>query len=72
VDVDVKGNLVWFSEVFSDRIGRFDPKANTFVEYPHPDADSDVRRIQVDRANPNRVWWSSPRHDKIGYLQTIN
>ena len=71
VDVDTKRNLVWFSEVFSDRIGRFDPRNNSFVEFPHPNADSDVRRIKIDRTNPNRVWWSSARGDKIGYIEVI-
>ena len=71
VDVDTKRNLVWFSEVFADRIARFDPGTQTFVEFPHPSADSDVRRIEVDRSNPNRVWWSSARNDKIGYIEVI-
>ena len=71
VDVDAKRNLVWFSEVYADRIGRLDPSTNTFVEFPHPDADSDVQRIEVDRNHPNRVWWASPRTDKIGYIEAI-
>jgi virginiamycin B lyase len=71
VDVDAKRNLVWFSEVFSDRIGRFDPSTNTFVEFPQPSADSDVQRIEVDRSHPNRAWWSSTRSNKIGYIEVI-
>jgi streptogramin lyase len=38
VDVDTKRNLVWFNEIFSDRIGRFDPGTNSFVEFPLPSA----------------------------------
>ena len=72
VAVDAKRNLIWFSEVFSDRIARFDPGTSTFVEFPHPSADSDVRRIEVDRSHPNRVWWSSPRNDKIGYMEVMD
>jgi streptogramin lyase len=71
VDVDTSRNLIWFSEIYSDRIGRYDPRTNTFVEYPHPDSDSDVQRVEVDRSHPNRVWWSSPRNDKIGYIEVI-
>ena len=71
VDVDTKRNLIWFSELFSDRIGRFDPKSNTFVEFPHPSSDSDVRRIEVDRNHPNRVWWSGGSSHKIGYIEVI-
>jgi len=71
VDVDAKRNLVWFSEVFSDRIVRFDPRANSFVEFPHPLADSDVQRIEIDRTHPDRVWWASARSDKIGYIEVL-
>jgi streptogramin lyase len=69
VDVDTKRNLVWFSEIFSDRIGRFDPSTNSFVEFPLPSADLDVRRIEIDRSHPNRVWWSGGHAGKIGYVE---
>jgi virginiamycin B lyase len=71
VDVDTKRNLVWFSEIFSDRISRFDPSKNSFVEFCLPSADMDVRRIQVDRSHPNRVWWSGARSGKVGYVEVI-
>ena len=71
IDVDTKGNLVWFSEIYADRIGRFDPASNTFVEFPHPIADADVRRIEIDRSHPNRVWWASARGDKVGYIEVV-
>jgi hypothetical protein len=35
------------------------------------DADSDVKRIEIDRAHPNRVWWASGGGDKIGYVEVI-
>ena len=71
VDVDTKRNLVWFSEMFTDKIGRFDPRANSFAEFPLPNSDLDVRRIEIDRSNPNRVWWSGASADKIGYIEVI-
>jgi len=71
VDVDTKRNLVWVNEIFSDRIARFDPSNNTFVEFPLPSADLDVRRIEVDRSHPNRVWWSGARAAKIGYIEVM-
>ena len=70
VDVDVKRNLVWFSEMFTDKIGRFDPRTNSFVEFPHPSSDADVRRIEVDRSHPNRVWWAGNHSGKIGFIET--
>ena len=71
VDVDTRRNLVWFSEYYSDKIGRFDPSNNSFVEFPSPSADSDMQRIEVDQNHPNRVWWAGAQSDKIGYLETI-
>jgi streptogramin lyase len=70
VDVGTKGNLVWFSEVFADKIGRFDPRNNRFVEFSQPSSDTDVRRIEVDRSHPNRVWWAGNHSGKIGYIET--
>ena len=69
LDVDTTRDLIWFSEVFADRIVRFDPSKNVFVEFPQPSADSDVRRLEVDRSRPNRVWWISTRGNKFGYIE---
>lgn len=71
VDVDTKRNLIWFSEIYADKIARFDPQTNTFIEFPLPSSDLDVRRIEIDRSNPNRVWWSGGQADKIGYIEVI-
>ncbi|OFW44458.1 MAG: hypothetical protein A3J28_05410 [Acidobacteria bacterium RIFCSPLOWO2_12_FULL_60_22] len=72
VSVDLKHNLVWVSEQWSDKLARFDPKTETFVEFPLPRPDSDVRRIEVDQSNPNRVWWSGSGSDRLGYVEVIN
>ncbi len=71
VDVDTTRNLVWFSEAFTDRITRFDPRTNSFVEFSNPSADAHVRRIEVDRSRPSRVWWAGDRTGKIGYIETV-
>ena len=71
LDVDTKNNLVWFSETFADRIARFDPLSNRFVEFPLPEADSLIQRIEVDRSRPNRVWWADARRDRIGYIEVL-
>jgi virginiamycin B lyase len=71
VDVDTERNFIWFSEIFADKIARFDPRSSTLVEFPLPGADLDVRRIEVDRSNPNRVWWAGGRSDKIGYIEVM-
>jgi len=69
LDVDTRRDLVWFSETYVDQLARYDPGRNSFVEFPLPNADSDIRRIEVDRTNPNRVWWASARHDQFGYIE---
>ena len=71
VDIDTTRNLVWFSEMLSDRIVRFDPRSKTFVEFPQLTADADVERIEIDRSHPNRVWWSGGRANKIGYIEVL-
>ena len=67
VDVDTKRNLVWFSEIFSDRLARFDPRDNSFLELPLPNADSDVRRIEIDRrpSKPSLVVQRPRRQDRL-------
>ena len=70
VAVDTKRNLIWFNERNADKIGRYDPRANTFAEFPQPNADNDGRRIRVDPTNPNRVWWDA-RIGRIGYVEVM-
>jgi len=71
VDVDKQRNQVWFSEIFSDKIGRFDPRTNSFVEFPAPSANLDLRRVAVDRTRLGRVWWAGAQADKIGYIEVM-
>ena len=71
VDVDTKRNVVWFSEIFIDRIARFDASAKSFVEFSLPSADLDVRHVLVDRAHPGRIWWVGGRSGKIGYIEVF-
>jgi streptogramin lyase len=71
VDVDTKRNLVWFSERYADKIGRYDPRTNTFAEFSVPTPDTDIRRIEIDRSHPNRIWWSGSASDRIGYIEVL-
>ena len=59
VSVDKKNNLVWVSLHTVDKIARFNPRTGEWAEFPLPQAQSDVRRIEVDPSNPNRIWWST-------------
>jgi streptogramin lyase len=55
VVVDKKGNFVWVSLQQVDRIARFDPRTEEWVEFPLPEAETDPRRIEIDPTNPNRI-----------------
>ena len=71
IDVDPKKNIIWFSELLGDKVGRFDPQTERFQEFPVPSANADIRRIEVDRTNPNRIWWSGSGSDRIGYIEVF-
>ncbi|OFV90581.1 MAG: hypothetical protein A3H28_14745 [Acidobacteria bacterium RIFCSPLOWO2_02_FULL_61_28] len=72
VSVDMKNNIVWFAQQQADKIGRFDPKTETFTEFPLISAESDHRRLEVDQSNPNRIWWSGNDSNKIGYIEVLS
>jgi streptogramin lyase len=72
VQGDPKSKLVWFSQQHVDKIARFDPTSEAFTEYPLPNAESDNRRIEVDRVNPKRIWWSGMTSGKMGYIELLN
>ncbi len=55
---------IWFGEWFAGQIGRFDPKTETFKEFPLPDPDPTPYGIGVDRNG--FVWYSSYDDDIIG------
>lgn len=82
LDVDTRRNLIWFGEMYAGKMGRFDPKSNTFVEFPLPEmsvgewdaefSDANVLWIQVDPSNPNRVWWGGGGIvARIGYVEVM-
>ena len=41
-----------------DKIARYNPETKEWTEFPMPQAETDVRRIQFDANHPNRIWWS--------------
>ncbi|HEY3302353.1 MAG TPA: carboxypeptidase regulatory-like domain-containing protein [Candidatus Binatia bacterium] len=70
-DVDLKHNLIWVSLQHVDKIARFDPKTETWAEFPLASAESDARRIEVDQNNPNRIWWSGNLSNRMGYVELV-
>jgi virginiamycin B lyase len=71
VQGDPKSKYVWFSEQQADKIARFDPQTQKFLEFPLPDAESDHRRIEIDPINPNRIWWSGDTSGRLGYVEYL-
>src|SRR5258705_3662455 len=69
---DLKNSYVWFSEQGADKIGRFDPKTQTWIEFSVPNAESDMRKIEVDQNHPNRVWWSGNASNHLGYIEVLD
>jgi streptogramin lyase len=69
VTVDKKNNIVWVSEQQVDKIGRFDPKTNSWMEFSLPYSQSDPRRIELDPTDPNRVFFSGNSANLIGFVE---
>jgi virginiamycin B lyase len=76
VDTDDKSNLVWMTLHRADKIARFNPKNNQWVEFPLPQAETDVRRVELDQNNPNRLWWSTVGNcggvARMGFVELLN
>jgi streptogramin lyase len=70
-DKKTPGAPIWFSMQKADRMGRFDPKTSTFVEFPLPYAESDARRVEIDPTNPNRIFFSGNTADRIGFIEYL-
>jgi streptogramin lyase len=71
VVVDKKNDLVWVSEHKVDKIARFNPKTEEWVEFPLPEAQSDPRRIDIDPNNPNRVFFSGDTAGRVGFVEVL-
>jgi virginiamycin B lyase len=71
IDKKNPNSYIWFSEHKVDRIGRFDPKTSTFLEFPLPYAESDARRVEIDPTNPNRIFFSGNTADRIGFIEYL-
>lgn len=71
VQGDPTSRYVWFAEQQADQIARFDPQAESFLEFPLPTAEEDHRRIEMDPLNPNRVWWSGDTSGRMGYVELL-
>jgi len=65
LSIDSNG-IVWFGERTGNKIGRFDPKTETFKEYPLPGPAATPYAIIVGK--DNGIWYASTDQDLIGRL----
>jgi streptogramin lyase len=71
VIVDKKNNYIWVSEHQVDKIARFDPKTQEWVEFPLPEAESDPRRLDIDPTNPNRIFFAGNTPGRMGFVEVL-
>jgi streptogramin lyase/mono/diheme cytochrome c family protein len=71
VVVDKKNDLIWVSEHQVDKIARFNPKTEEWVEFPLPEAQSDPRRIDIDPTNPNRIFFAGNTAGRLGFVELL-
>jgi virginiamycin B lyase len=68
---DLKNHLMWTTLHHVDKLARLDPTTGKWTEYPLMMAETDVRRIDLDPTNPNRVWYSGVLSSRIGYVELL-
>jgi streptogramin lyase len=59
------------SEHQVDKIARFDPKTQEWVEFPLPEAESDPRRLDIDPTNSNRIFFSGNTPGRVGFVEVL-
>src|SRR4030066_1783611 len=61
-----KNGIVWFTEIDTNKIGRFDPNTKQFIEYPIETPSAGPHGLVVDDAG--NVWFTEVGAGKIGKL----
>jgi virginiamycin B lyase len=65
LELDADG-VVWFTERQGNKIGRFDPKTESFKEFPLPGPEASPYAIGIDRNQ--MIWYSSHEQDTLNRL----
>ena len=60
--------MIWFGEYKGGKIGRFDPKTETFKEYPLPGPDPTPYALGFDA--DGYLWYNSNDTDLLGRFDT--
>jgi streptogramin lyase/cytochrome c5 len=71
VVADKKNHYIWVSAQQVDKMFRFDPAKEEFLELPLSYSQQDARRVDIDPTNPNRVFFSGNTADRIGFVELL-
>jgi streptogramin lyase len=71
VIADKKNKYIWVGAQQVDKIFRFNPATEEFVEFPMAYSSQDARRIDIDPTNPNRIFFSGNTADRIGFVEVL-
>ena len=71
VVADKKNKYIWVAAQQVDKVFRFNPATEEFVEFPLAYSQQDSRRIDIDPTNPNRIFFSGNTADRIGFVEYL-
>jgi streptogramin lyase/mono/diheme cytochrome c family protein len=73
LDFDDTNGYMWTTFHTADRIGRYNPETKEWLLLPLMQSETDVRRVEVDQHNPNRIWWSGVAYNaRMGFVELTN
>lgn len=70
--VDDSSN-VWFTQTNTGGLGMFDPKTETFTDYPNPQWTSDSRSMMwgIDSSSDGNIWFTDDSFDSIWQFDPV-
>jgi streptogramin lyase len=66
VFADRKRGHIWITDFAGNRLTRFDPRTETFVEYPLPHNESYPRFLSID--DKGRIWFAEWWNSRLGVM----
>jgi virginiamycin B lyase len=66
IGVDHNDNL-WYASMYTDVIGKLDPKTGKVIEYPTPYGERGTRDMFEDAQG--RMWYGAQPYGKVGYVR---
>jgi virginiamycin B lyase len=73
ITVDKASKDVWVTLHRVDKVGRYIPSKNEWTEFSLPQAETDVRRVEIDPHNPKRIFWSGVSyHARQGFIELLD